>query len=66
MITENGMANVDFIMSDGLVHDQQRIEFLKFYLAGLKRAANEGYPNIGLYVNNWSIFRQFEWAEGYG
>ena len=30
MIIENGMANVDFIMSDGLVHDQQRIEFCKF------------------------------------
>ena len=63
MITENGMANVDFIMSDGLVHDQQRIEFLKLYLAGLKRAANEGYPIIGYMY--WSILDNFEWAEGY-
>ena len=63
MITENGMANVDFIMSDGLVHDQQRIEFLKLYLAGLKRAADEGYPIIGYMY--WSILDNFEWAEGY-
>ena len=63
MITENGMANVDFIMNDGLVHDQQRIEFLKLYLAGLKRAADEGYPIIGYMY--WSILDNFEWAEGY-
>ena len=47
MITENGMANVDFVMSDGKVHDPQRIEYLKMYLNGLKRAADENYPVMG-------------------
>lgn len=63
MITENGMANVDFIMSDGMVHDPQRIEFIKMYLKGLKRALKEGVPVIG--YQYWSILDNFEWAEGY-
>lgn len=63
MITENGMANIDFVMSDGRVHDPQRIEYMKLYLAGLKRAAEEGYPVIGYLY--WSILDNFEWAEGY-
>ena len=34
IVTENGMANIDFVMSDGAVHDPQRIDFVKRYLAG--------------------------------
>ena len=63
LITENGMANLDFVMSDGCVHDPQRIEYLKGYIAGLKRAADEGIPMIGYMY--WSILDNFEWAEGY-
>jgi len=63
MITENGVAIVDFVMDDGCVHDPQRIQFLKWYLRGLKRAADEGYPVIGYMV--WSILDNFEWAFGY-
>lgn len=63
MITENGMANVDFVMGDGMIHDPQRIEYLKGYLKGLKRASEEGYPIIG--YQYWSILDNFEWAEGY-
>ena len=63
MITENGMANVDFIMDDGCVHDPQRIQYLKWYLRGLKRAAGEGCPVIGYMV--WSILDNMEWALGY-
>lgn len=63
MITENGYAGLDFIMSDGKVHDPQRIEFLKGYLHGLKQAADEGIPLIG--YQYWSIMDNFEWAEGY-
>lgn len=63
MITENGMANLDFVMSDGKVHDPQRIEYMKMYLKGLKRAADEGMPVIG--YQYWSILDNFEWAEGY-
>lgn len=63
IITENGMANTDFVMDDGCVHDPQRIQYLKWYLHGLKRAADEGYPVLGYMY--WSIFDNFEWAEGY-
>lgn len=63
LITENGMANVDFVMSDGKVHDPQRIEYLKLYLEGLKKAADEDIPIIGYMY--WSIMDNFEWAEGY-
>lgn len=63
MISENGFANVDFVMDDGHVHDPQRIQFLTWYLRGLKRAADEGYPVIGYMV--WSIMDNFEWSFGY-
>lgn len=62
MISENGFANVDFVYDDGKVHDPQRIQFLTWYLRGLKRAADEGYPVIGYMV--WSIMDNFEWAFG--
>ena len=63
LITENGMANIDFMMSDGCVHDPQRIEYLKMYLHGLKRAVEENIPVIG--YQYWSVLDNFEWAEGY-
>lgn len=63
MITENGIAIVDFVMDDGHVHDPQRIQFLKWYLRGLRRACEEGFPVLGYMV--WSILDNFEWAFGY-
>ena len=63
MVTENGMANIDFVMSDGAVHDPQRIDFVKRYLAGLQRAVDERIPVMGYLY--WSIMDNFEWAEGY-
>ena len=63
IVTENGMANTDFVMSDGAVHDPQRIDFVKRYLAGLQRAVDENIPVIGYLY--WSIMDNFEWAEGY-
>ncbi|MBR0399288.1 MAG: family 1 glycosylhydrolase [Mogibacterium sp.] len=63
LISENGMANCDFVMDDGCVHDPQRIQFLTWYLRGVKRAAEEGYPVLG--YMQWSIMDNFEWALGY-
>lgn len=63
MITENGIAIIDFQMDDGRVHDPQRIQFMKWYLRGLKRAAGEGYPVKGYMV--WSIMDNLEWAHGF-
>lgn len=63
LITENGMANRDFVMLDGHVHDPQRTDFIHRYLLQLKRAVEEGVPVIG--YQYWSILDNFEWAEGY-
>ncbi|MCX7715301.1 MAG: GH1 family beta-glucosidase [Clostridia bacterium] len=62
-ITENGMANTDVISSDGMVHDPQRIEFLRRYLSELKKCADEGTDIRGYF--QWSLMDNFEWAEGY-
>lgn len=63
MVTENGMPNLDFVMEDGCVHDPQRIDFMRGFLRGLKRAVAEGIPVLG--YQYWSIMDNFEWAEGY-
>lgn len=63
MITENGMANIDFVSMDGNVYDPQRIDFLRGYLKGLQQATEEGVPVKGYLY--WSIMDNFEWAEGY-
>ena len=63
IISENGVAIIDFRMDDGFVHDPQRIQFMKWYLRGLKRAADEGYPVKGYMV--WSIMDNLEWAHGF-
>ena len=63
LITENGMANMDFVYEDGKVHDPQRGEFLRQYIRQLKHAADEGVPILG--YSCWSFMDNFEWAEGY-
>ena len=62
-ITENGMANVDWISLDGHVHVPQRIDYRSRDVAALQRAADEGVPIKGYF--HWSIMDNFEWAEGY-
>ena len=63
LVTENGMANTDFTMLDGKVHDPQRCDFVLRYLAQLKKAVDEGIPVLG--YQYWSLVDNFEWAEGY-
>ena len=63
IISENGVAIIDFKMDDGCVHDPQRIQFMKWYLRGLKRAADEGFPVKGYMA--WSIMDNLEWAHGF-
>lgn len=62
MVSENGMANCDWVMSDGKVHDPQRIDFIKQYLNSLKKAADE-VPVIG--YQYWALTDNFEWTCGY-
>lgn len=63
MITENGLAENDWICFDGKIHDLQRADFLRRYLSELKRVSDEGVPVIG--YQHWSVMDNFEWAEGY-
>lgn len=63
MITENGMANVDWVSLDGHVHDPQRIDYTQRYLLNLHRAIEDGADIRGYF--HWSAFDNFEWSEGY-
>lgn len=63
LITENGMANNDFIFLDGKVHDVARIDFMHRYLLSLKKVIEDGIPVIGYMY--WSIMDNYEWALGY-
>lgn len=63
IITENGMSANDWVCADGKVHDAQRIDFLRGYLRGLRRAVAEGVDIRGYF--HWSIMDNFEWHEGY-
>lgn len=63
LVSENGMANADFVMEGGKVHDPQRIEYMRRYLKAIARAVEEGVPVLG--YQYWSLFDNFEWAEGY-
>lgn len=63
LITENGMASMDWVCLDGKVHDAMRIDFLHRYLRELKRAAEDGVDIMG-YLQ-WSVMDNFEWLNGF-
>ncbi|HEX3337286.1 MAG TPA: beta-glucosidase [Jatrophihabitans sp.] len=63
MITENGAAFVDEPGPDGVVHDADRIDYLRGHLAAVHAAIAQGVDVRGYYV--WSLLDNFEWAWGY-
>ena len=62
-ITENGMSSTDWVHSDGRVHDPQRIDYTRRYLAQLRLAIADGADIRGYF--HWSLLDNFEWAQGY-
>lgn len=62
-ITENGVCYEDVLERGGEVADLHRREYLREYLISLHRAVDEGFPVRGYFL--WSMFDNFEWAEGY-
>lgn len=62
-ITENGMANNDWVHMDGCVHDPQRIDYLQRYIGKVQQAIKDGIDIRGYFV--WSFMDNFEWASGY-
>ncbi len=63
LITENGISCLDYVMSDGKVHDPMRIDFTARYLEQLRRATDDGIEVAGYF--HWSLMDNFEWAQGY-
>jgi beta-glucosidase len=61
-ITETGAAYED-VVENGMVHDSERIEYLRNYLEMALQARREGSDVRGLFV--WSLMDNFEWAFGY-
>jgi beta-glucosidase len=62
-ITENGCGAADQPAHDGMVHDTDRVMFLRNYLAALQRATQDGTPVRGYFL--WSLLDNFEWSSGY-
>lgn len=62
-ITENGMACKDDKIVNGIVQDDDRINYLKKYLAAISRAIDDGVNLLGFFV--WSFMDNFEWIHGY-
>jgi beta-glucosidase len=63
MVTENGAAFPDVVGADGLVHDDDRIDYLRGHLAAVHAAIGAGARVTGYCV--WSLLDNFEWAWGY-
>jgi beta-glucosidase len=62
IITENGAAFKDKLEQD-VIHDSNRIDFYKQYLASMHRAMNEGSAVKAYFA--WSFMDNFEWSFGY-
>jgi len=63
VVTESGMANLDWIHVDGRVHDPQRIDYISRHLAEYARAINDGVDCRGYFL--WTIMDNFEWDHGF-
>ncbi len=62
-ITESGCASMDWVHTDGKVHDTPRIDFLTRILLALHRAIADDADVRGYF--HWSLLDNFEWGEGY-
>jgi beta-glucosidase len=62
-ITENGAAFADTLTTDGRVHDERRVAFLRGHFDAAQRAIAAGVDLRGYFV--WSLLDNFEWAHGY-
>jgi len=62
IISESGAAFKDELIN-GVVNDQQRIDYFQQYLLALLRAKKEGVNIKGFFA--WTLTDNFEWAEGY-
>jgi beta-glucosidase len=62
-VTENGAAFADQWDGANLVDDQNRVAYLRDYIAAAGQAIEQGVPLQGYFV--WSLIDNFEWGYGY-
>jgi beta-glucosidase len=62
IVTENGAAFKDEL-SNGNIHDEKRVRFLKDHIEQVLLAQKEGVKVTGYFV--WTLLDNFEWAEGF-
>jgi beta-glucosidase len=63
-ITENGTTDQTIVVEAGHVQDENRIHYLRSYLAELEKAIAAGSDVRGYFV--WSLLDNFEWSSGFG
>jgi beta-glucosidase len=62
IVTEGGAYFKD-VFQNGVINDQQRIDYFKQYLGAVLKAKNDGVNISGYYA--WTLTDNFEWAFGY-
>jgi len=62
-ITENGAAFDDYVGTDGVVRDPDRIRYLTEHLEACRGAIDDGVNLKGYFI--WSLLDNFEWGFGY-
>jgi beta-glucosidase len=63
LITENGAAFNDGPNEHGEIEDHRRVDYMHSHLESLRHAIDSGAPVDGYFA--WSLWDNFEWAEGY-
>lgn len=63
LVTENGSSGHDSVSADGLVHDPDRVDYLRRHLGAVADAMDQGADVRGYYL--WTLLDNFEWAWGY-
>ena len=61
-VAENGAAFADQL-TNGRVHDAERVRYLQTHIAAVQRAMQQGANVAGYMV--WSLMDNFEWSYGY-
>lgn len=62
-VTENGCAADDYVAPEGIVNDEERIEYIHDHLDAVLDAIDDGVNVAGFFY--WTLMDNFEWAEGY-
>lgn len=63
VVTENGAAYADEQVIDGVVQDEDRIDYVRHHLRAAYAALAAGVDLRGYFL--WSLIDNFEWAFGY-